>query len=66
MMPDHLHAIVRIEPVPIEGMHDPVPDVGAQGRARLHQHRNSNGCKFCYKNWVTTLTPNVFRILLQF
>ena len=37
MMPDHLHAIVRIEPVPIEGMHDPVPDVGAQGRARLHQ-----------------------------
>jgi hypothetical protein len=41
-------------------------DVGAHGRARLHQHRNSNGCKFCYKNWVNTLTPNVFRILLQF
>jgi len=37
MMPDHFHAIVRIEPVPTEGVHDQVPDVGAHGRARLHQ-----------------------------
>jgi REP element-mobilizing transposase RayT len=37
MMPDHLHAIVRIECVVIEGVHNPVPDVGAHGRARLHQ-----------------------------
>jgi len=45
MMPDHLHAIVRIEcvviegvhnPVPDVGAHDPVPDVGAHIRARLH------------------------------
>ena len=40
MMPNHFHAVVRIVRVPIEGVHDPVPDVGTHGRARQHILRN--------------------------